>query len=37
MEKPYKCKRKKFKMSGTTSNEEFELPRGSYFISDIED
>ena len=27
----------KFKISAPTSNEEFELPDGSYYISDIQD
>ena len=31
------CKNKKFKISAPTWNEEFELPEGSYFISDIQD
>ena len=28
---------KKFKISGTTWNDEFKLPDGSYFVSDIQD
>ena len=31
------CKNKKFKISAPTWNEGFELPEGSYFISDIQD
>ena len=30
-------KNNKFKISGPTSNEEFELPDGSYSVSDIQD
>ena len=36
MEKSYK-KKKKFKLSALTCTEEFELPDGSYSISDIQD
>ena len=35
MKKP--CKNNKFKMSAPTWNEEFELPDGSYSVSDIQD
>ena len=31
------CKNNKFKISGPTWNEEFELPDGSYSVSDIQD
>ena len=31
------CKNNKFKMSAPTRNEEFELPDGSYSVSDIQD
>ena len=34
IEKPYK--NNKFKISGQTSDEEFELPDGSYSVSDIQ-
>ena len=30
-------KNNKLKISALTSNEEFELPDGSYFVSDIQD
>ena len=30
-------KNNKFKLSAPTYNEEFELPGGSYFVSDIQD
>ena len=30
------CKNKKFKISAPTWNEQFELPDGSYSVSDIE-
>ena len=35
IKKPYK--NNKFKISTPTKNEEFELPDGSYFVSDIQD
>ena len=35
MKKP--CKNNKFKMPAPTWNEEFELPDGSYSVSDIQD
>ena len=35
MEKSYK--NNKFKISAQTWNEEFELPDGSYYVSDIQD
>ena len=31
------CKKNKFKISEPTWNEKFELPDGSYFVSDIQD
>ena len=31
------CKNNKFKTTAPTSNEEFGLPYGSYFVSDIQD
>ena len=31
------CKNNKFKISAPTWNEEFELPDGSYYVSDIQD
>ena len=37
MEKYAKVMNNKFKVSGPTWNEEFELPDGSYCISDIQD
>ena len=35
MQKP--CKNSKFKISALPRNEEFELPDGPYYVSDVQD
>ena len=37
IKKKISCKNNKFKISALTWNEEFELPNGSYSVSDFQD